>query len=109
MTFELAFDPQSHIQGQGTGYRISCTNYVSARAKMIANDSWLHWTDYTTMTFDLAFDLQFDLEGQKLGHRSSLCKLSRRVSCRLRYFGMRAYDNFGTIFGTPLFGVEFNL
>ena len=79
MAFDLAFDLRGQIQGQGTGYRISSSNYVSTRNIMIANDSWLNWADYTTMTFGLAFDLQFDLEDQMAGQSSWLCELPRKL------------------------------
>ena len=106
---DLTFDLQGEIQGQGTGYRISLTNYISTLTKIIANDSWLPWSAYTTITFGLAFDIQFDLEDQISGQRPWLCKLPRKASCRLRPFWYTRWSNFGTISDTMSFDLEFDL
>ena len=86
MTVILIFYLEDEIKGQKTGYQISSRNYISTPTKMIANDIYLLWKNYTTMTYGLAFDLEVDLEGQMSVQRSWLCKTPKKASCRLRPF-----------------------
>ena len=67
MTFDLMFDLQSQIQGQGTGYPISSRTYVVKRSKMIPNNGFPHWAAYITITFILVPDLRGQVQDQRTG------------------------------------------